>query len=213
MLQILNNWRKMDMTILQVNEREMTLSGQSSSNTTKKATTAKARQKPIDNEWFEVKPHTIDRKLFEKPRKDNYQEECRRTILKAFDVIEHKPEYGRDFETLMPTAVTSGTGEKLLQIAQDFNGHTANWIEQALEWAQRIANGESWRALCNYQDTANYFRFVEWTPRHCRIIGGSTRYKHLFQNGNFARPTSVSLDILTIEGYHECTIPLVVRYK
>ncbi len=38
--------------------------------------------------------------------------------------------------------------------------HPANWIEQSLEWGQRIVNGEEWETLCNKEDMVNYYRRI-----------------------------------------------------
>jgi len=51
--------------------------------------------------------------------------------------------------------------------------HMANWVEQALEWAQRIANGEAWKDICNKADTANWYRLVIWKNGCARLVGGS----------------------------------------
>ena len=55
----------------------------------------------------------------------------------------------------------------------------ADWVEQALEWAQRICNGESWKVVCNKADTANWYRLVVWKSGYTRLVGGS---HNLFSN-------------------------------
>lgn len=169
---------------LQVNGREMTFSEQEliaiveehlSSKTTKQVTTAKVAQKPTEDVWFEVKPQTIDQKLFEKKRKDNRQEATRQLILEAFAKMKYNPEkYGKNFKTMMPKKTwSSKTVAQLKAMACELGDHNADWVEQALEWAQRIANGEGWETICNDADTANWYRLVVWKNGDARLIGGS----------------------------------------
>ena len=97
---------------LQVNRRKQTFSEQELSsileehileNTIKKAMTAKVAQKPTEDEWFEVKPYTIDQQLFKKKRKDEQQEATRQLILKAFAEMKNDSEkYGINFRTMIP---------------------------------------------------------------------------------------------------------------
>lgn len=174
-------------TLLLSNGREMTFSEQEliaivekhlSSKDTKKITTAKVPQKPTEGEWFEVKPHAIDQKLFEKKRNNNRQEVTRQLILEAFDEMKNNPEkYGKNFKTMMPKKTwSSKTVAQLKEMASNLGDHNANWVEQALEWAQRIANGESWEAICNDKDTANWYRLVVWKNGYSRLVGGSVDY-------------------------------------
>ena len=180
-----------------------------SRNTTKKATTTKVAQKPTEDEWFEVKPHAIDQKLFEKKREDNRQEATRQLILKAFAEMEENPEkYGRNFKTMMPKKTwTSKTVAELKKMARKLGDHNADWVEQALEWAQRIANGESWESICNAKDTANWNRVVVWKNGYARLVGGSVCL------GN-NKPASGVYN----HGYHgtinlDFSVPLVVIYE
>lgn len=54
---------------LQVNGREITFSEQELSSILEKHfSKVKVAQKLTENEWFEVKPHAIDQKLFEEKR-------------------------------------------------------------------------------------------------------------------------------------------------
>lgn len=156
---------------LQGNRRKQTFSEQELSsileehileNTIKKAMTAKVAQKPTEDEWFEVKPYTIDQQLFKKKRKDEQQEATRQLILKAFVEMKNDSEkYGINFRTMIPKQEWAyKTVAQLKEMARRLGGHNADWVEQALEWAQRIANGESWEAICNDADTANWYRLV-----------------------------------------------------
>lgn len=176
--------------------------------TTKKATTAKVAQSPTEDKWFEVKPQAIDQKLFGKKKKDNRQEATRQIILEAFAEMEEKPEkYGKNFKTMMPKKTwTSKTVAWLQEMASNLGDHNADWVEQALEWAQRIANGEKWETICNDQDTANYHRLVVWNNGFPRIVGGSVI--------NYDFDPASCVGGTAYDDYILCdTVPLVVLYE
>lgn len=217
MLQILKNWRKTDMKVtLQVNGRKMTFEEEElidivekhlSSETTKQTT--KVSQKPTEGKWFEVKPQTIDQKLFEKKRRDNRQEETRKLILEAFAKMKDNPEkYGKNFKTMMPKKTwLSATVAQLKKMASKIGDHNADWVEQALEWAQRIANGESWNAICNNKDTAKWYRLVVWKSGYARRVGGSINSSNYY-------PASFVDNLGCNVGYDLLyTVPLVVLYE
>ena len=132
--------------------------------------------KPTEGEWFEVKPQDINQKLFRRKRKDEEQERVRKIIIEAFVEMKENPEeYGRSFKTMMPEKTwDSKTVFELKKMACQLGDHNANWVEQALEWAQRIANGESWEAICDDVDTANWYRLVVWKYGYTRRVGGSS---------------------------------------
>ena len=117
-----------------------------SNEATEQTTTANVAQVPTDDQWFEVNPRAINQSLFQKKRKDERQEKTRKLILEAFAEVKSSPEkYGKKFKTMMPKKTwTSKTVEELKQLACKLGDHNADWVEQALEWAQRICNGESW---------------------------------------------------------------------
>lgn len=180
-----------------------------SNEATEQATTAKVAQVPTEDQWFEVNPQTINQSLFKKKRKDERQERTRKLILEAFAEVKSSPEkYGRKFKTMMPKKTwTSKTVAEFKQLACEFGNHNADWVEQALEWAQRICNGESWEAVCNNADTANWYRLVVWKNGYARLVGGS-------RNSYVGNPAS---DV-GIGGYNsdDCsyhTVPLVVLYE
>ena len=203
---------------LNVDGREMSFSEQEltaivkkhlSSDTTSKVTTTKVVKKPTEGEWFEVKPQTIDKKLFEKERKDTKQELTRQLIIEAFAEMENNPEkYAKNFKTMIP----KNTGplkniERLKEIACELGDHQADWVEQALEWAQRIANGEEWKTICNYGDTANWYRIVVWKNGCVRLVGGSINFYDNY-------PVSFIHDV----DYYGCeflpyVVPLIVCYE
>lgn len=203
---------------LQVNGREMTFSEQEliaiveeylSSKTTKQVTTAKVAQKPTEDEWFEVKPQAINQKLFEKKRKDRRQEATRQLILEAFAEMKNNPKkYGKNFKTMMPKKDWSFKNvAELKAIACELGDHNADWLEQALEWAQRIANGEGWKTICNDADTANWYRLVVWKNGYSRVVGGSV-------NSGVSSPASgVGSFSYDEDGNLNYTVPLVVLYE
>ena len=122
---------------------------------------------------FQVTPIDIDRNLFKEERKDKKQEHTRKLILEAFRNVEKNPwKYGKPFKTkVMEKELNSGvfSGKD-----ESDEGHIANWVEQALEWAQRIHNGESWETLCNIPDISRWYRIIIWKDGKLRYIGGSS---------------------------------------
>ena len=180
-----------------------------SNEATEQATTAKVAQVPTEDQWFEVNPQTINQSLFKKKRKDERQERTRKLILEAFAEVKSSPEkYGRKFKTMMPKKTwTSKTVAELKQLACEFGNHNADWVEQALEWAQRICNGESWEAVCNNADTANWYRLVVWKNGYARIVGGS---RH--DDNYFPASDDLSDDYFSFNSFDN-TVPLVVLYE
>ena len=203
---------------LQVNGREMTFSEKEliaivekhlSSETIRKTSTAEVPQKPTEDEWFEVKPQAIDYELFKKKRRDKRQEATRQLILEAFAEIKKEPEkYGKNFKTMMPKKTwRSKTVSELEELARNLGDHNADWVEQVLEWAQRIANGESWEAICNDADTANWYRLVVWKYGYKRLIGGSVDNLDSDSASDVNNGTFIFNDIL------RHVVPLVVFYE
>ena len=203
---------------LTVNGREMTFSEQElkailekhfSNEATEQVTTEKVVQVPTEDKWFEVNPQDINQSLFQKKRKDERQEKTRRLILEAFAEVKSNPEkYGKKFKTTMPKKTWSAkTVVELKQLACELGDHNADWVEQALEWAQRICNGESWKAVCNNADTANWYRLVVWKNGYHRLVGGSHG-----NSSNFPASDVFLYDCTSI-GIFNYTVPLVVLYE
>jgi len=173
---------------------------------TKKETTEFAPV-PMEGRWFKVEPLTIDQNLFKENREDSREETTRRYILEAFDEMKKDARYARTFKTMMPEKTwESKTISELEMLANNLGDHMADWVEQALEWAQRIANGESWEDICNKEDTAKWYRLVKWKHRHHRPVGGSRIYYNV-------KPASY----VDYNNYSGCncfgsTVPLVVSY-
>ena len=167
-------------------------------------------QTPSEGKLFEVNPLGIDRSKFEKPMSNRKQEWTRQIIQKAFAEVDKHPEkYASAFYTLMPEKKWNGykTVAELKAYANDLDGQMADWVEQALEWAQRIFNGESWETICNNADTANWYRLVVWKNGYARLVGGS-------RNSYVDNPAS---DVFDYDyGSFNCicdAVPLVVLYE
>lgn len=180
-----------------------------SNETTEQATTGKVLKVPTEDQWFEVNHQVINQSLFQEKREDGMQEETRKLILDAFAEVKNSPEkYGRKFKTMMPKKTwNSKTVEELKQLACELGDHNADWVEQALEWAQRICNGESWEDVCNNADTSNWYRLVVWKNGYGRLVGGSCRISD-------CGPASFvgSYNYLSIFS-NNYTVPLVVLYE
>lgn len=191
---------------LQVNGRKTDFSEQELTDIVEKHF---SKMPPREGVWFEVKPLTIDQSFFVEKRTFAGQEEIRQLILEAFREVEKRPEkYGRNFKTMMPKKDwESATIAELKEIASDLGDHMAIWVEQALEWAQRIANGESWMSVCNGYDTADWYRAVEWKNRcGIRLVGGSAGSGNRRSATNFTTKDRVGSDKI------RNTVPLVVAY-
>ena len=163
-------------------------------------------KRPQEGKCFEVKPGEIDYELFCKRRYDKRQEETRHLILDAFEMAEKFPKsYGKPFQTMMPEKTwTSKTVEELIGLASRLGNHNADWVEQALEWAQRIQNGETWEEVCNEPDTANWYRLVIWKDEDARLVGGSRR-----DDSSLPGSVVVSFDYVPYD-YIDSAVPLVV---
>lgn len=167
-------------------------------------------QTPTEGKLFAVNPLKMDRSNFKNPMSDKRQEWTRQIIQEAFAEVDKYPEkYASLFYTLIPEKNWNGykTVEELKQLACELGDHNANWVEQALEWAQRICNGESWEVICNNADTANCYRLVVWKNGYARLAGGS-RY---CSNSNPA--SGVSLNVYDSDDWFSSTVPLVVLKK
>jgi len=130
---------------------------------------------PIEGEWFVVNLNTINRNLFKREKKDPEQEKTRQIIREAFDMVRIKPrKYHKEFKVM----ILAKTWEKksvrgIEAIACEVGDHAADWVEQALVWAQRISNGESWKTVCNDPDTINWYRLIAWHDNYWKMVGGS----------------------------------------
>ena len=163
-----------------------------------------------EGQLLEVNPLEIDRSKFEKPMSNKRQEWTREIIQEAFAEVDKHPEkYASAFYTLIPEKKWRGwkTVAELKAYANDLGGQVADWVEQALEWAQRLFNGEGWEAICNNEDTAKWYRMVIWKNGYARLVGGS-------DDGFISNPASYVLnyDYPSNRSFYY-TVPLVVLKK
>lgn len=139
----------------------------------------KRAQTQTEGNSFEIIPKMINKKLFKKSRKGK-QEEARLLILEAFEEVKLNPDkYYKSFRIIIPKKTWRViNGKSAQELAIQFKGHMVDWVEQALEWAQRIHNGESWEDVCNKPDKSKYYRIVIWKNGKIRIVGGSDNNKY-----------------------------------
>lgn len=165
-------------------------------------------RKPIEAKWFEVDPACLNLRLFMSPRNHVKQEETRLLILDAIKILEESPEkYGKPFKTLIPKRLPKESSIKeCYDLARIYLGHMATWAEQALEWAQRINNGETWEELCNKPDTISNFRLIEWKNGEVRLAGGAAKGQLKLPASNIGK-TDWYLNDKVLHA-----VPLVVKY-
>lgn len=165
---------------------------------------------PTEGKLFRVSPLGIDRRHFEEPMSDQNQESTRQIIQEAFAEVDKHPErYNTSFYTLIPVINWDydKTVEELKEYASDFGGLMADWVEQALEWAQRISNGESWESICNMADTEHWYRMISWKNTCYRIVGSSRHFR-----GGEAVSAVRQHDYNSMSKVHH-TVPLIVIKK
>jgi len=214
MLQILKKQENTDMTKEEF--IAMMIEEHLADEAAKRLSRAKVARVPTEDLWFVVNFQEIDQSLFQKKRKDESQEETRKLILEAFAEVKRNPKkYGKRFKTMMPSFKRMRNEKRTVfnmkyEAEHYFGTRNADWVEQALEWAQRIFNGESWETICNNPDTAALCRMVVWKDGYARRVGGA----HDFRGGVNANPPSY------VDWWgHECndellfTVPLVVLYE
>ena len=165
--------------------------------------------KPQEGKWFEVNPLAIDQEIFDFKRKDKNQEKTRQIILDAFVELYNNPKYAKPFRTSFPSKNwETKTADELNEIAEQLGDHIADWVEQALEWAQRISNGESWESICNEPDTTEYYRFVlSKYDEYQWLVGGALSFG--------VDCPAADVEYCTQDYYEKLkyTVPLVVKYK
>ncbi len=167
--------------------------------------------KPNKDQCFMVNPQSIDRTYFENMRKDGKQESVRKRILKAFAEVDKNPEkYDRIFWTFVPEKKWAWkTAKGIQEYACNLGNHMADWIEQALEWAQRIYNNQTdsiWYDLCNRKDTEKWFRLIIVNCDYMCYVGDSMK-----SAGTHA-PCDMYVVNYKPDMRMESTVPLVVLY-
>lgn len=133
---------------------------------------------PVEGKLFEIKPVKINRSLFSEKRDNEEQEKLRKLILQAFERVNNEPKkYCRTFYTYKPKKMWDKPQHvsQLRKMACKMGDHLTDWVEFALEQAQRIQNGESWEILCNIPDSLNYNRLIVWKDGTYRIVGGAVK--------------------------------------
>ena len=96
-------------------------------------------------EVFKVEPLAINQNLFKDKREDSMQEETRQLILRAFEEAKKETRYTRPFSTMVPGQTLGFKNVRdLKHLARESGAYIADWVEQALELAQRIHNGQAW---------------------------------------------------------------------
>lgn len=140
---------------------------------------------PTVGKLFEVRPLEIDRRNFEKPMRYDSKEEWTRLLIKAaFAEVDRHPErYASSLYTLIPEKNWGNEWKNIAELkeyAKDLGGEMADWIVQALEWAQRINNGETWNNVCTCLDPIIYLRMVIWNDGHVKLVGGSDFFRYDF---------------------------------
>lgn len=176
-------------------------------NEEKSRNTVEIAQKPTEGKCFEVNPISINQNLFQKKRKDARQEATRQLIIEAFAEMKANPtRYAKSFKTMIPIKTWEGykTVSELKEIACSLGDHMANWVEQALEWAQRLANGETWTVICNDPDTAKWYRLIVWKNGYAKIVGGASEF-HDFLPASDVHNIDFSSDVIL-----DYTVPSVV---
>ena len=171
--------------------------------------TNETENKKIEGLRFNVDPNSINWKLFEEKRTDDEQEKTRQMIINAFHEMNRYPkQYKKTFKTILPAKTFDAKNVKEIKaMANGVGDHIADWVEQALELAQRISNGESWEDICNKPDDAPFFRWIKWINNGGVLIGGVS--------GKW-RGYSFSASKITYYrfAYHlfKVAVPLVVSY-
>lgn len=168
---------------------------------------SKSTQIPTEGKWFQVNPLKIDQNLFREKKSDSMQEMTRMIILEAFEEMKNNPKYSKNFKTIIPKKTWSGeTVSQLKMFASKLGDHNADWVEQSLEWAQRISNGESWEDICNKPDTAKWCRMVTWENTYARLVGGSSIRKD--------NSAACNVNVINYRDYErlDAAVPLIVFY-
>lgn len=166
-------------------------------------------RKPIEGEWFEVNLNSMKKNLFKRKKQDSQQEFIRQIILEAFNEVKKNPKkYPAEFQTLIPKKTWKKKSIiEFKNMAIELGDHIADWVEQALVWAQRISNQESWKKVCNDPDTLEWYRLVRWKENYWRFIGGS---KALNDENS---PTSIYHYNYHGRSHIQNAVPLIVGYK
>lgn len=135
---------------------------------------------PTEGKLFEVNLLSINRNYFKQMTRETSKiQRVNRIILEAFAEVDKNPgKYASSFYTIIPEKKWNDLKNptQLKKYANDFGGWMADWVVQALEWAQRISNGESWKTICEKRDNANNYRMIVWKDGDTCFVGGSSNH-------------------------------------
>lgn len=210
---------------MKLNGQETTFSDEELTVILEKYFSKEATELPEDGKWFEVNPLAIDRRFFQKERKDEAQESVRQNILYAFGEMEKNPErYARKFRVMSPFNTWGNKKfEELMELAKELALKNADRVEVGFKWAQRIQNGDSWENLCNLAEyKRRCARLVIWKrgmDGYAVTIGGSYLWKKkrpstFISDPYYFNPTYV----FGYRGYEwtiyfQDVVPLLVKYE
>ena len=166
-------------------------------------------KKPKEGEWFKVNPLLINQGLFQAKRNDFWQERARLLILDAFKEAEKNAKYSKPFKTMVPKEdwPETTTIGRLKNLMFERGYQLADWVELALEWAQRIDNGELWEDICNRPDTSNCCRLIAWKDGTSRLAG-SCESKKAYCHPQASLEDRIYYDYSSIGN----VVPLIVIY-
>jgi len=158
-----------------------------------------------------VNVKAINWNLFKEKREHMLQEETRQTILMAADEIRSEKSMAKPYEFIVPEKRWSElTIEQLVVLANFWGDGLANWVHQALLWAYKLSNGQTWESLCNDRDGAFANRLIIWHNGELRRVGGN-RYFSSFPEayiGKFNLGHHLRKNEKTMH-----TVPAFVRYR
>lgn len=136
---------------------------------------------PAEGVYFSVNPHLMDLRFFENLSFENtLQEWTRKRIVKALKKVQENPKkYAKPFKIKwLKKDWDVKTLKELKEMVAKEGDHPTDSVEQALELAQRILNGETWEEVCNQPDTAEHYRLIEDEDGIWIVVGGSTEADH-----------------------------------
>ncbi len=165
--------------------------------------------RPVEGKWFLVNPAKLDFNFLDAPRRNTKEEETRILITDAMHELEKYPEkYNSPFRTLVPICKVSTAKviNDFRRFSQNSGDGIADWVHQALEWAQRINNGESWNDICIKPDRMRCYRLIEWKNGFIRFVGGTNL-------GSFkCAATAVGKTDWKMKDKVFYAVPLIVKY-
>lgn len=164
-------------------------------------------QARANGKWLRVRPDEIELSFFQKKRNDLKQENARALIEAAILEARKHPDKYPEFEIIVPEKNwVVDTIENIKKYSNELGGHTADWVEMGLMWAQRIQNGERWEKFCNIPDRSKWYRLIIWKNNEVRLIGGST------MGGNRSPMTHIHNHYYSDSSRPGNVVPLVSKY-